>query len=65
MKKFKINYLYECSFKSDKGNRHILVCTDTFGRAASLANSIVAQWEDSDAYELFIVHLRECVIVES
>lgn len=65
MIKTKVNYLYECSFKSSKGKRHLLVCTESFGRAAALANSIASCWEDSDAYELYLVHLQEVVIVNA
>lgn len=65
MRKPKINYLYECIFKSSKGTRTLLVCTDCFGRAASLANSMASGWDDVDSYELYVVSLRDVVIVNS
>lgn len=63
--KSKCSYLYECTFHSDKGHRHLLVVADSFGRAAALAHSISNGWEDKDAYELTRICLREVVIVSA
>ena len=58
---YKILNQYECTFRSDKGTRHISVAAKSFGEAAMLAYSVASKWEDCDAFELKLVHLENVV----
>lgn len=63
--KFKVSYFYECTFHSDKGDRHLFVVAESFGRAAALANSVSNGWEDKDAFELVHIYLRDVFVVSA
>lgn len=63
--KLKVEFLYSCLFKSDKGNRILHVVAPTFGTAAAIAYQQSSLWEDSDAFELVSLSLSEVVICKS
>lgn len=57
-----VKNLYECTFKSDKGSRMILVVAESFGRAAFLAHSTASGWEDYESFELMRISLVDIVV---
>lgn len=63
--KLKLEFLYSCLFKSDKGVRTLHVVAPTFGIAAAIAYQQASQWDDSDAFELVRIDLSQVVICKS